>query len=160
MATAHDLVDALRHRGLTLCTAESCTGGGIGAAITAVAGASECFVGGIIAYANEIKEAMLGVSPEMLQQHGAVSDSVAVAMAQGARSRLNADMAVAVTGVAGPSGGTAEKPVGLVFAGLVDADGVEVRSFNFSGDREDVRRQTVCAAFDMIMKRIENIEGD
>jgi len=104
----------LRQRGQTLAVAESCTGGGIGAALAAVPGASDGFLGGVIAYANAVKQAVLGVPAELLERHGAVSDAVALAMAQGARQLTGATWAIAVTGVAGPGGGTAEKPVGLV----------------------------------------------
>ena len=113
----------LRQRGQTLAVAESCTGGGIGAALAAVPGASDGFLGGVIAYANAIKQAVLGVPAELLDRHGAVSDAVALAMAQGARQLTGATWAIAVTGIAGPGGGTAEKPVGLVHIAIAGPNG-------------------------------------
>ncbi|MCX5938930.1 MAG: competence/damage-inducible protein A [Cyanobium sp. LacPavin_0920_WC12_MAG_62_9] len=113
----------LRQRGQSLAVAESCTGGGIGAALAAVPGASDGFLGGVIAYANAVKQAVLGVTAELLERHGAVSDAVALAMAQGARQLTGATWAIAVTGVAGPGGGTAEKPVGLVHIAIAGPDG-------------------------------------
>ena len=113
----------LRQRGQTLAVAESCTGGGIGAALAAVPGASDGFLGGVIAYANAVKQAVLGVPAELLERHGAVSDAVALAMAQGARQLTGATWAIAVTGVAGPGGGTAEKPVGLVHIAIAGPGG-------------------------------------
>jgi len=113
----------LRQRGQTLAVAESCTGGGIGAALAAVPGASDGFLGGVIAYANAVKQAVLGVPAELLERHGAVSDAVALAMAQGARQLTGATWAIAVTGIAGPGGGTPEKPVGLVHIAIAGPDG-------------------------------------
>lgn len=113
--------------GKTVGTAESCTGGLIGAALTAVPGSSGVFHGGIIAYDNRIKTNLLGVAEEVLQQHGAVSAQVASAMARGAASKLDVDIAISVTGVAGPGGGTAEKPVGTVWMGLAVKNGDEIR---------------------------------
>jgi len=113
----------LRQGGQTLAVAESCTGGGIGAALAAVPGASDGFLGGVIAYANAVKQAVLGVPAELLERHGAVSDAVALAMAQGARQLTGATWAIAVTGIAGPGGGTAEKPVGLVHIAIAGPDG-------------------------------------
>ena len=154
MATARNVVEALTRCGATLCTAESCTGGGIGAAVTAVPGSSECFVGGIIAYANRAKIGMLGVSPDELDRHGAVSECVAAAMARGARERFGAGLAVSVTGVAGPSGGTDVKPVGLVFIGISCGSGERVERHMFRGNRESVRAQTICAALEMVLKQL------
>lgn len=113
----------LRQRGQTLAVAESCTGGGIGAALAAVPGASDGFLGGVIAYANAVKQAVLGVPLELLERHGAVSDAVALAMAQGVRQLTGATWAIAVTGIAGPGGGTAEKPVGLVHIAIAGPAG-------------------------------------
>ncbi len=115
----------LTQQGLTLATAESCTGGLVAHRITDVPGSSAYFVGGIVAYANEAKEALLGVQPETLAAHGAVSEEVAREMARGARQRLGADVAVAITGIAGPAGGTPDKPVGLTYVAL-SAPGVEL----------------------------------
>lgn len=155
MDIALNLVSTLTEKALTLCTAESCTGGGIGAAITAAPGASQCFRGGIIAYANAVKVAMLGVSPSLLAAEGAVSEPVALAMAQGARKKLGTDIAVSVTGIAGPSGGTVEKPVGCVFVGVSCERGDCVEAFRFQGDRERVRQQTVVAALKRVLKVVE-----
>jgi nicotinamide-nucleotide amidase len=113
----------LRQRGQTLAVAESCTGGGIGAALAAVPGASDGFLGGVIAYANAVKQAVLGVPAELLERHGAVSDAVALAMAQGARQLTGATWVIAVTGIAGPGGDTLEKPVGLVHIAIAGPDG-------------------------------------
>ena len=120
---AEIVLDLCRTRDLKLATAESCTGGMVAARLTAIPGASDVFVGSIVAYANEVKEASLGVPARVIEEHGAVSAEVAAAMARGLRERLGADVGVAVTGVAGPGGGTAEKPVGLVFAHAVGPDG-------------------------------------
>ena len=109
------MLELCRERGLTLATAESCTGGLVAARLTSVPGSSDVFLGGVVAYANEVKEAELDVPAEVLAEHGAVSAETAAAMARGARERLGADVAVAVTGIAGPGGGTPEKPVGLVY---------------------------------------------
>jgi nicotinamide-nucleotide amidase len=133
-------------RGLRLATAESCTGGMVAARLTDVPGSSESFVGGIVAYADEVKRAELGVPEELLVEHGAVSAEVAAAMAEGARERLGADAAVSVTGVAGPDGGTPEKPVGLVYLHAAGPDGSLTRVLDLPGERAQVRlRATVTA---------------
>ena len=136
----------LRARGLTLAVAESCTGGLIGGRLTAVRGSSDYFPGGVIAYANRVKVALLGVREETLAKEGAVSEAVARQMAEGARRRLRSDLAVSVTGVAGPAGGTIRKPVGLVFIGVSCQYGTIVRKHQFSGGRATIRRATVEAA--------------
>ncbi len=138
--------------GKTLATAESCTGGGIGACLTAVPGSSAVYKGGVISYCNEIKNRILGVPGEMLEQHGAVSAPVAEAMADGARRLLNTDVAVSVTGLAGPDGDEYGNPVGTVFIGYVDAEKYLSKHFVFSGDREAVRKQAVAAALDLILE--------
>jgi competence/damage-inducible protein CinA-like protein len=142
-----ELVLALcRAKGLRLATAESCTGGMVAARLTDVPGSSESFVGGVVAYADEVKRFELGVAEELLAEHGAVSPEVAAAMAEGALARLGADVAVAVTGIAGPGGGTPEKPVGRVHLHAVGPDGSLARMLDFPGDREQVRvRATVTA---------------
>ena len=122
-------------RGLTVGTAESCTGGLVGHAITEVPGSSAYFRGAIVAYADATKVALLGVDPSTLAAHGAVSAQVARAMATGARERLGVDLAVAVTGIAGPAGGSESKPVGLTYVGVDGPGGTEVRRFLWSGDR-------------------------
>ena len=140
-------------RGLTLATAESCTGGLVSAAITDVAGSSSAFLGGVVSYANEVKTGVLGVSEELLAQHGAVSEETARAMAEGARELLGADMAVAVTGVAGPEGGSAEKPVGLVWFALASAEGTSTVSTSFPrGGRDAVRARATAKALDLLRR--------
>lgn len=138
--------------GKTLCTAESCTGGGIGAALTAIPGSSAVYKGGIISYTNEIKQKLLGINPILLKNLGAVSAPIAEAMAIGARNALNADIAVAVTGLAGPGGDDKGNPVGLVFIGYVDEKRILSRRFVFSGDREEVRKQAVEEALKLILE--------
>ena len=135
----------LRQRGQTLAVAESCTGGGIGAALAAVPGASDGFLGGVIAYANAVKQAVLGVPAELLERHGAVSDAVALAMAQGARQLTGATWAIAVTGIAGPGGGTAEKPVGLVHIAIAGPDGTCSEGVRFGALRGRDWIQTLTA---------------
>ena len=135
-----------RARGLTLTTAESCTGGMVAARLTDVPGSSDVFLGGVVAYSNEMKQAQLGVADEMLARHGAVSAETAAAMASGARERFGADVAVAVTGVAGPGGATPEKPVGLVYAHAEGPDGGRAVDFNLRSDRDAVRRRATTTA--------------
>lgn len=148
---ATDTIQTLQARGQTVATAESCTGGLIAGALTAIPGSSAVVLGGIVAYANSVKTALLGVPAPVIAEHGAVSAQVAAAMADGARTALGADIAVAVTGVAGPGGGTADKPVGLVWFGLATASGTITRSERFDGDRDAVRRATVLVALGMIV---------
>ena len=138
-------------QGRTLATAESLTGGGIGAALTQVSGASAVYTGGIISYTNEIKHKLLGVPMEILDQYGAVSAPVAKAMAEGARKVLDTDIAVSVTGLAGPSGDEFGNPVGTVFIGYSDSNITEVKHCLFSGDRESVRNQTIETALRLIL---------
>lgn len=150
MTVAEKLVELLKARGMTCATAESCTGGGIGSAITEVAGSSAVFAGGIISYSNEVKSSVLGVSEVDLRRVGAVSSEVAAQMADGARRLLKTDCAVAVTGIAGPDGGSVEKPVGLVWFGLATKDGVRTEKCLFRGDRARVREQTITHALGML----------
>jgi nicotinamide-nucleotide amidase len=144
----------LRERGLTLATAESCTGGMVAARLTSVAGSSDVFVGAIVSYADDVKAAQLGVSPELLAQHGAVSAEVAAAMAEGVREHLGADLGVAVTGIAGPGGGSAEKPVGLVYLHASGPMGLRALEFNFPGDRETVRARATVAALHLVRRLV------
>lgn len=139
--------------GKRLATAESLTGGGIGAALTSVSGASAVYAGGIISYTNEVKHALLGVPTELLDTLGAVSGPVAQAMAQGARAALNADIAVSVTGLAGPGGDEFGHPVGTVFIGYADEKTAFAREYHFDGDRDEVREQTICAALELVLER-------
>jgi nicotinamide-nucleotide amidase len=150
------IVARLAERGLTLGTAESCTGGAVADAIVEVAGASAAFRGAIVAYANEVKTALLNVPERTLAQHGAVSEETAVAMARGGRERLGADVVIAITGIAGPQGGTQEKPVGLVWFALAFGDGeIETRRLTFPGDRTDIRERATVAALGLLWRRIE-----
>jgi len=135
----------LRRLGHTLAVAESCTGGGLGAALAAVPGASDVFVGGVIAYANSVKQGLLGVPVELLQSHGAVSDPVAQAMAEGARQTTGADWGLAITGVAGPGGGTEQKPVGLVHIAVAGPDGCSSEGVRFGSSRGRSWIQTLAA---------------
>ena len=148
--TAEHLVAMLKATGMTCATAESCTGGGIGSAITGVPGSSEVYLGGVVSYSNQVKHEVLGVSSASLETFGAVSPQVAEEMALGARRLTRADIAVSVTGIAGPGGGNAEKPVGLVWFGLATADGVRSEKKLFMGDRASVRAQAVTHALGML----------
>ncbi len=138
--------------GRTIATAESCTGGDIAAALTAVPGSSSVVKGGIVSYCNEIKNALLGVDWSVLNEFGAVSEPVAAAMVQGAREKLQTDVAVSVTGLAGPDGDEYGNPVGTVFIGYCDESVTEVQKFQFLGNREEVRIQSVNAAFELILQ--------
>lgn len=139
-------------QGKTLVTAESCTGGGIGAALTAVSGSSAVYKGGIISYTNWVKHQFLDVPQDMLDTIGAVSAAVAEAMAKGAKENLQADVAVSVTGLAGPSGDEYGNPVGTVYIGYADAKKVVSRHFVFGGDRNAVRQQATEAALRLILE--------
>ena len=141
---------ACRSRGLSLVTAESCTGGMIAARLTGVPGSSDVFRGGVIAYANDVKEHELAVPAELLAAHGAVSAEVAAAMAHGARQRFGADLAVAVTGVAGPGGGTPEKPVGLVFLHVAGPAGDLAQQFELARERDWIRSRATVAALHLV----------
>jgi nicotinamide-nucleotide amidase len=142
----------LADRGVTLATAESCTGGLIGERITSVPGASAYYLGGAVTYSNESKVALLGVPEDMLSAHGAVSADVACAMAEGARSRFGADLAVSTTGISGPGGGTPEKPVGLVYVGFASDSGSEAHEFEFPFDRPRHRVLTAHVALDRVRR--------
>jgi nicotinamide-nucleotide amidase len=141
-----------RARGLTLATAESCTGGLIAARLTDVAGASDVLLGGVVAYADDLKRGGLAVSEDVLDGHGAVSAETAAAMAAGARKRLGADVAVAVTGIAGPGGGTPAKPVGLVYAHASGPGGELALDFSFPGDRATIRRRATVTALHLVRR--------
>ncbi len=152
------IVRELETLGLTLGTAESITGGGLADAIVRVPGASAVFRGGIVAYDNAVKTALLGVGAGLLEAHGAVSAEVAQAMAQGARATLGTDVALSTTGIAGPTGGTAEKPVGLVYFGLATRDETLVRRVTFPGTRADVRQRAVTTALNILWRHLERGE--
>lgn len=144
---------------LTLATAESCTGGMIGAAITDVAGSSAWYRGGWVTYENQRKVEDLGVDPLVIERDGAVSKAVVTAMAAGAAQRSGADLGIATSGIAGPDGGSVEKPVGTVWIGIADADGVEARCFRFPGDRSVVRARAVAMALQMVRFRATGVEA-
>ena len=139
-----------RARNLTLAAAESCTGGMVAERITSVPGASDVFAGSAVTYSNFLKHHLLGVSNDLLERHGAVSAEVAAAMATGARMQLESDVAVAVTGIAGPAGGTPEKPVGLVYLHGSTPDGERARELNIPGEREQIRRRSTVAALHLL----------
>lgn len=151
------VIDALKEKNLTLSTAESCTGGMIGELITSVSGASEVYGFGFITYANEAKEQILGVKHETLEKFGAVSEETAREMALGAKRVSGSDISVSVTGIAGPGGGTKEKPVGLVYTAICCNDKVEVTKLLLKGDRECVRKQTCEKVFENIINCAQNL---
>ena len=148
------MLSLCRERGLTLAAAESCTGGLVAARLTSVPGSSDVFVGGVVAYADGVKAEALGVPAGVLREHGAVSAETAAAMAAGARERLGADVAVAVTGIAGPGGGTEEKPVGLVHLHAAGPDGARAVDFTSPGDRETVRGRAAVAALHLVRRLV------
>jgi PncC family amidohydrolase len=149
----------LRARGLKLATAESCTGGLVGDLITNVPRSSDYFLGGVVAYAYEAKTALLGVPQELLLAYGAVSEETARAMARGARERLGADVAIAITGILGPGGATPTKPVGLVYIALLSEDADWCRKFSWSGDRHENKYRSAVAALQMLKEYLEGVAG-
>ena len=152
-AQAQAVAECLLARGQTMVTAESCTGGWIAKTLTDIAGSSSWFECGVVAYSYEAKEALLGVQPQTLERTGAVSQETVVEMVSGALARYGASVAVAVTGIAGPSGGTPGKPVGTVWIGWKRRGGyARSELFHFKGDREAVRRQTVAAALEGVRR--------
>ncbi|WP_413203583.1 CinA family protein [Rhodospirillum sp. A1_3_36] len=153
---AQEVISALKEKGYLVVTAESCTGGMISTALTAVSGSSAVVDRGFVTYSNDAKTQMLGVPEEMLATHGAVSAEVAQAMAEGALNNSLATISISVTGIAGPDGGSADKPVGLVHMACAIADGpVQARRQVFAGDRHEVRHATVNAALDLILRAME-----
>jgi len=143
-------IGLLRQAGQTLATAESCTGGMMGQMITSVSGASDVYLGGVVAYANPVKERLLDVPADLLAEHGAVSEPIAAAMAEGARQRFGADWALSATGIAGPTGGTADKPVGLVYMGVAGPADTNVHQHQVLGPREVVRVRSVLVALNAL----------
>jgi competence/damage-inducible protein CinA C-terminal domain len=141
-------------RGLHLVTVESCTGGLVGHAITSNPGSSAYYLGGLITYADALKRDLAGVPADVLEAHGAVSAQVALAMADGARRRMGADIAVSVTGVAGPDGGSEAKPVGLTYIGVADGRGTDVRRFAWAGDRAANQLESAVAALETALERV------
>jgi nicotinamide-nucleotide amidase len=156
-STPELVLDLLREQGLTLGTAESCTGGLVAARLTDVPGSSDVFRGAVVAYANEVKEERLGVPAEVLAAYGAVSEETAAAMAHGAREALGVDVAVAVTGIAGPDGGTDEKPVGLVYLHAVGPAGERGRRLDFPGDRDTIRLRAAVAALHLVRALVTEV---
>lgn len=152
---AHTLIERLIMRGQCLATAESCTGGLLGHRLTNVPGASSVYLGGVIAYSNEVKVSLLGVREATLSAQGAVSEVVAREMAAGVWQRLGSDWGVGITGIAGPGGGTAEKPVGLVYIGVAGAGRTREDRCVFSGTREEIKAQSVEYALGMLLEEIK-----
>lgn len=150
MSLSCNVINALQ--GKTLSTAESCTGGGIGAALTGVPGSSNVYKGGVICYTNQVKQEVLSVNREVLELFGAVSEPVAAAMASGIRRLLRTDIAVSVTGLAGPGGDDFGNPVGTVYIGYEDQVVAEVRKYFFSGNRDEVRNQAIAAALQILLE--------
>ncbi len=155
----NEVVTLLTERGLTLATAESCTGGNVAARVVSVAGASACFRGSVVAYANDVKEKVLGVSGEDLERHGAVSEPVVRQMAEGVRRLLGADYGVATSGVAGPTGGTPEKPVGTVWIAVASPEGTVSERFVFSFTRERNIDKATMKALGMLLERMKASRG-
>jgi PncC family amidohydrolase len=151
---AERLQDACIARGLTVALAESCTGGLVADALTDIPGSSGYFLGGIVSYADAAKERLLAVPPEVIAAHGAVSAQVARAMAEGARARFEAAIAASVTGIAGPDGGSEAKPVGLTYVAVADEQGVDVRRFQWVGDRAANKRSSAEAVLELLVERV------
>jgi len=149
---AEQLGNQLRQRSWTCATAESCTGGGIAYAITSIAGSSDYLMGGFVSYSNEAKEQLLGVRRETLDSVGAVSEACAAEMAAGARRALGVDVAIASTGIAGPGGATARKPVGLVYVAVASAGGVEVARLSLSGSRATIMQESIREALTLAVR--------
>jgi nicotinamide-nucleotide amidase len=149
------VLEKCRASNLKLAVAESCTGGLLGERLTNIPGSSDVFLGGIIAYHNDVKRNLLGVPAEDIERHGAVSEAVAIQMATGVREKLDADVGVSVTGIAGPDGGTTEKPVGLVWI-AVHASEVRARRFHVGGDRAEIRQRAAQAALEMVRRALSN----
>jgi len=153
-ALARKVGDALKARGLKLVTAESCTGGWVAMALTAIAGSSDWFERGYVTYSNEAKREALGVSADTLARHGAVSEKTAREMAAGALARSHGQVALSITGVAGPTGGSADKPVGTVCFAWADGSNILSETRRFDGDRESVRRQSVVHALQGVLESL------
>ena len=150
----------LSQKGLTVSTAESCSGGLLGHVLTGVSGSSTYYVGGVIAYSNPVKESQLGVSHDTLMQFGAVSHQTAREMAAGVRERLGAAIGLSTTGIAGPTGGTPEKPVGLVYIGISTQERTESYECHFSGGREDVKESTVNQVLNKLLGALTSMDGE
>jgi nicotinamide-nucleotide amidase len=148
------VLDYLGFRNATLAVAESCTGGMVAQRITGVSGSSRSFLGGAVVYSNEMKTTLAGVAPELIERHGAVSEEVAKALAEGIRARTGATIGLAVTGIAGPTGATETKPVGLVYIAVSDAQKTECLERNFRGARDRIREWTTQQALDLVRRRL------
>jgi PncC family amidohydrolase len=145
------VAEALKQQGLTVATAESCTGGLLAHTLTNISGSSEYFKLGIISYSNQSKTDLLGVQEQLLIDHGAVSEQTAKAMAIGVKNRSNVDIGVSTTGIAGPTGGTKDKPIGLVYIAIATPTTIDVKQYQFSGSRVEHKKQTVTAALELIL---------
>ena len=154
IALAREVGAACRSSGLTLATAESCTGGLVAHLITEIPGSSAYFLGALVTYADAVKVDLAGVPEATLAAHGAVSAQVAVAMAEGTRQRLGADIVVAITGIAGPDGGSEEKPVGLTYIAVADSEGHDVRRQVWDEDRAGNKRASAASALAMVVERL------
>jgi nicotinamide-nucleotide amidase len=160
LSLAETVLAACRSRGWRVATAESCTGGLVTAALTAIAGASDVVERGFVTYSNASKVELLGVSPETIAGHGAISAETAAAMARGAVARAGADLAVSVTGIAGPAGGTPRKPVGLVYLGVARGDdAIRVERRLFAGDRAAIRRAALIEALELLRSEAQRGEN-
>lgn len=153
------IIRELTARALTLGLAESCTGGLVAKRLTDPAGASAAIVGGIVAYANSVKEDILGVGADTIARYGAVSAETAREMASGARRVLGADIALSITGIAGPTGGSAEKPVGTVWIGIARGERTEAEHFRFDGERDTIRTRAADAALDLLWRELRSGSG-
>jgi nicotinamide-nucleotide amidase len=156
VALATTVLERCRARGWRVATAESCTGGLVAAALTAIAGASDVVDRGFVAYSNQAKMELLGVPEATIAAHGAVSAETALAMAQGAVARAGVDLVVSIAGLAGPGGGSAEKPVGLVYLGVATRGGGHTERHVFPGDRNGIRRAAVLRALEMLKEAAQN----
>ena len=155
MSKVEELADRLTMEGLSLSIVESCTGGAICKAISDMPGCSTFFEGGVVAYSDSAKIEIIGVTPECLKNHGTVSRRTALAMANGACETFTSDIGLSITGIAGPSGGSEEKPVGLVFIAVSNADREMVEEFRFDGDRDSIREKAVKAAIDLCIRFLD-----
>ncbi len=154
LMVTENLINKLKELGWRIVTAESCTGGLIAAEITSISGSADVFERGFVTYSNLAKSEMLDVRPNTLAKHGAVSAEVCREMAEGALKKSHSDIAISVTGIAGPTGGNAEKPVGLVYIGVATNNGTRITKNNFSGNRDAIRRQTVKKAIELALEEI------
>jgi PncC family amidohydrolase len=154
---AEKVITAYRLKARKVALAESCTGGLVSASLTHVAGASDVFERGFVTYSNEAKMELLGVPQKIILEHGAVSNECAEAMAKGARTKARADIGLAITGIAGPGGGSEKKPVGLVYIALADQKSAEARKFNFKGGRQDIRHAAVAEALDWLLEKASKL---